>query len=100
MKFLVRWINRLKDYLTLILVVVILYEMKKGNTTLFNWVFFSLNLLNLCFFSNNDGKTTTLKHSRRIAACLIYFSIFTLLTECLFTWKFGMKENKLVESND
>jgi hypothetical protein len=79
---------------------VIIYCISKGDTTLINWIYFSLNVLLLCFLSNNDGKTSTLKRSTRTANCIVYYSVFLLIGECIFTWIFGVQGNDIQGSND
>lgn len=96
----VRIRNFLSTYLTLILCTLLIYCMSQGETTLINWIYFALNVLLLCFLSNNDGKKGTLRHSMRIANCIVYYSVFLLVGECLFTWAFGVRENTIEDSND
>lgn len=93
--------NRLAAYFTFILVCVVIYEMSLADTTLINWIFFALNIINLTFLSNNDGKKATLKHGVRTAKCLLYYSVIVLIGECIFAWQFGVVANADVEgSND
>jgi hypothetical protein len=100
LKFIIRARNLLSTYLTLILCGVIIYCISKGDTTLINWIYFSLNVLLLCFLSNNDGKTGTLRRSTRTANCIVYYSVFLLIGECIFAWIFGVQGNDIPGSND
>ena len=100
MKFVTRLQHGVSSYLTLILVGFSIYYISISETTLINWIFFTLNILNLCALSNNDGKEATLKHSLRVAVCIVGYSTFIVLGECTFAYYFGMKSHALVGSRD
>jgi hypothetical protein len=100
----VKRISRIKyflgSYMTAISVCVTIYFISEGDTTVINWIFFSLNILNLSFLSINDGKANTLKISLKIAKCIVIYSVVVMISECLFAWKFGMKDNMNKDSNN
>lgn len=100
MKFVEKMQNILTSYMTFILVCLAIYYISVSETTLINWIFFALNILNLCFLSNNDGKKTTLKHSLRIAKSIVIYSAFIMISECLFAWFFGVRSHATTGSND
>lgn len=101
MKFVVRARKILSSYLTLIVCGIIVYLISKSDTTIINWIYFSLNMLLLCFLSNNDGKKSTLKKSLRISNLILYYSVVLLIGQIIFTWIFGMTKKVDIEgSND
>ena len=99
-KFLARAKNFLSSYLTLIMCSIIVYCICKGETTLINWIYFSLNVLLICFLSNNDKKKGTLTHGLRISNCIVFYSAVLLVGECIFAWIFGVRANEIEGSNN
>jgi len=92
--------NNFKNYLTIILAGVVIYYIGRVSTTLINWIFFALNVLNLVALSNNDGKKSTLTHSLRIANCIRYYAVFIMILEICMAWLIGMRATNQAGSRD
>ena len=65
----------------------------KAETTLINWTFWVLNILNFAFMAKADNKPATNRQSLRCAVTIKYYSAVILIVEILFLCFIGTERS-------
>ena len=79
-------------YLLAFTVIVMFYVIGKAQTSIINWGFFVLSIVNFAFIAKGDGKHSTIMHSRNIANVIKVYSAFLLLFDICFIMFVGEEE--------
>ena len=75
---LIRFRNSNSRFMIIPAMSFMFYFIGQVQTTVINWGFFVLNILNFAFIAKGDNKLSTNTHSRNIANMITVFSAFSL----------------------